>query len=54
MGVSREDVIRENACKYYLHQQILYMNGQKSVWGFGLHRMAEYLLSGQRRLKHYV
>lgn len=39
---------------YYQQQQARYQYGYPSAWGFGPHRMAEYLLYGTRRIKHHV
>lgn len=37
--------------KYFAAHQQRYLCGEKSCWGFGEHRMAEYILSPFRRLK---
>lgn len=49
-----ENRMRQAALQYYKEEQIRYMMGFRSVWGYGEHRMAEFARHGHRRLKHYV
>ncbi len=49
--IDDKELMTYQMVKLYANQQMRYMRGQRSVWGFGENRMAEYLLSPFRRLK---
>ena len=49
--IDEKEMRRQMLIKFYAQQQRMYLCSYRSVWGFGEHRMAEYILSPFRRLK---
>ena len=49
--IDEKEMRRNTLIKFYAQQQRMYLCGYRCVWGFGEHRMAEYILSPFRGLK---